>query len=298
MRKIWLIIKREYLTRVRTKAFIVSTVGFPLLSIGIFAASLALATRSTDHTLRIAIVNNLGGMAPQIVTKLKDKLPDGQPIYQVVRTWDRPASDPSVVLGQQIRDGGLDGYLLIPAGILQGKAPAFHTVNPDDYQTTRAVGRAVSFAVVERRLSERGIHVDNLAGVMRNSDLSIVKVTQGGEAEERGQGLVVRLSVVMILYITLVAYGVMTMRSVLEEKTTRIVEILVSSVKPSHLLTGKIMGIAAVGSTQYLIWGLTVGLVSTYGGTVGSALMPGVSPPNLHVPAWCATPAIGMFIFM
>jgi ABC-2 type transport system permease protein len=284
MRKIWLIIKREYLTRVRTKAFIVSTVGFPLLSIGIFVASLALATRTTDHTLRIAIVDNLGGLAPQIVARLKDKLPDGQPIYQVVRTLDRPASDPSAILGQQIRDGGLDGYLLIPFGILQGKAPVFHTVNPDDYQTTRAVGRAVSFAVVERRLSERGIHVDNLAGVMRNSDLSVVKVTQGGEAEERGQGLVVRLSVVMVLYITLVAYGVMTMRSVLEEKTTRIVEILVSSVKPSHLLTGKIVGIAAVGSTQYLIWGLTVGLVSAYGGTVGSALMPGVSPPNLHVP--------------
>jgi ABC-2 type transport system permease protein len=285
MRKIWLVIKREYLSRVRTKAFIFSTVGLPLFSIGVFAASLALATHTTDHTLRIAIVDNLGGLAPRIAARLKDRLPDGQPAYQVVRTWERPAIDPSLELGPQVRDGGLDGFLLIPAGILEGKPAAFHTVNTDDYQTTRAISRAVSFAVVERRLNERGIHVDNLAGVMRNSDLSVVQVTQGGEAEEKGQGLLVRLSIVFVLYITLLAYGVMTMRSVLEEKTTRIVEILVSSVKPSHLLTGKIMGIAAVGTTQYLIWGLTVALFSAYGRAAGSAFMPGASPPSVHVPA-------------
>jgi len=285
MRKIWLVVKREYLTRLRTRAFIVSTVGLPLFSVGIFAISLALAARTTDHTLRIAIVDNQGGLAPQIMARLKDKLPNGQPVYQVVRTWERPAIDPSVGLGQQVRDGGLDGYLLIPTGILQGKAAAFHTVNPDDYQTTRAISRAVSFAVVERRLSEQGIHVDNLASVMRNSELSVMKVPQGGESEEKGEGLRVRLSIVMILYITLLAYGVMTMRSVLEEKTSRIVEILASSVSPSHLLTGKILGIAALGLTQYLIWALTVGIVSTYGARVGSAVMPGASPPNLHVPA-------------
>jgi ABC-2 type transport system permease protein len=286
MHKIWLVIKREYLTRVRTKAFIVSTVGLPLFTVGIFAVALALATSKTDHTLRISIVDNLGGVAPQIAAGLKDKLlPDGRPIYQVVRTWDRPPSDPSLELGRQVRAGQLDGYVLIPRDILESNAAVFHTRNPDDYQTTRAIGRAITFAVVERRLNEQGIHVDNLARVMRSADLSLVKVSERGESEEKGEGLMVRLSIVMILYITLLAYGVMTMRSVLEEKTTRIVEILVSSVKPSHLLTGKILGIAAVGLTQYLIWALTVALVSGYGAAVGSAFMPGASAPSFHVPA-------------
>ena len=66
MRKIWLVIKREYLTRVRTKGFILSTVGLPLFSVGIFALSLGLATRKADHPLRISILDNLGGLAPQI----------------------------------------------------------------------------------------------------------------------------------------------------------------------------------------------------------------------------------------
>ena len=92
MRKIWLVVKREYLTRVRTKGFILSTVGLPLFSVGIFAFTLALATRKADHPLKISILDNLGGLAPQILLGLKEKLPDGQPRFQVVRAWDRPAS--------------------------------------------------------------------------------------------------------------------------------------------------------------------------------------------------------------
>jgi ABC-2 type transport system permease protein len=120
---------------------------------------------------------------------------------------------------------------------------------------------------------------------MRGVELSLVRVTKSGESADEGQGFLVQLSIVMILYITLLVYGVMTMRSVLEEKTTRIVEILASSIKPFHLLSGKILGVAAVGFTQYLIWALTAALVSTYGAAVGAAFRPGVSAPSFHLPA-------------
>jgi ABC-2 type transport system permease protein len=116
-------------------------------------------------------------------------------------------------------------------------------------------------------------------------ELSLVRVTKSGESEDKGQGFLVQLSIVMILYITLLVYGVMTMRSVLEEKTTRIVEILASSIKPFHLLSGKILGVAAVGFTQYLIWALTAALVSSYGAAVGAAFRPGSSAPSFHLPA-------------
>ena len=92
MRKIWLVIKREYLTRVRTKVFILSTVGLPLFSIGIFAFTMALAERKADHPVKISVLDNLGGVAPEIIRSLNEKLPDGQPRFQVVRAWDRPAS--------------------------------------------------------------------------------------------------------------------------------------------------------------------------------------------------------------
>ncbi len=287
MRKIWLVVKREYLTRVRTKGFVLSTVGLPLFSVGIFALTLVLATRKTDHTLKISLLDNLGNLAPQIAAGMKEKLPNGQPSYEIVRVWDRPASEEKArqELNEQIRQGRLDGFLEVPKDILEGKAAAFHTRNPGDFQTTAALGRAVNDAVVERRLSDHGVHLDNLSKFVRGVGISMVKVTEKGESEEKGQTFIVGLVVVMILYITLVVYGVATMRSVVEEKTTRIVEILASSVKPSHLLTGKILGVAAVGFTQYLIWGLSGILLTGYGASMASAMVPGASLPNLHLPA-------------
>jgi ABC-2 type transport system permease protein len=287
MRKIWLVIRREYLTRVRSRGFILATVGLPLFSVGIFAVSMALMTRKTDHALKISVLDNLGGLAPEIAAGLQEKLPNGQPLYQVVSTWDRPESEKKVQeeLDEQIRAGRLDGFLEVPKDVLEGKAATFHSQSPDDFQTNQDISRAVDNAVVARRLSDQGIHIDNLSKVMRSVELSLVRVTKTGEAEEKGEGWLVRISIVMILYITLLAYGVMTMRSVLEEKTTRIVEILASSVKPSYLLGGKILGVAAVGLTQYLIWAVSAALIFGYGAAVGAAFRPGATALSLHLPA-------------
>jgi ABC-2 type transport system permease protein len=115
--------------------------------------------------------------------------------------------------------------------------------------------------------------------------IASMQVTKSGESSDDGQSVLVQLSIVMVLYITLLVYGVMTMRSVLEEKTTRVIEILASSIKPLHLLTGKILGVAAVGATQYLIWMTTAALVSAYGSAVGAAVRPGMSIRSLHIPA-------------
>ena len=286
MRKIWLVIKREYLTRVRTKGFVLSTIGLPILSVGIFAFTIALSNRKADHPLRISILDNLGGLAPRIAMSLKEKLPDGRLRFQLVDSWDRPPDEATVreELTQQVRVGGLDGFLEVPQDVLNKNDAALHTRNGSDFQTDRAIGRAVNNAVIGRRLTDRGVQVDNLDSVMHTVELTVVNVTKHGESEENGQSIIVQFSVVMILYVTLLVYGVMTMRSVLEEKTTRIVEILTSSIKPSHLLTGKILGVAAVGLTQYLIWGCTAGLFSSYGAAVGSALYPGATAPNLHLP--------------
>ncbi len=188
-------------------------------------------------------------------------------------------------MSEQIRRGQLDGFLEVPKDILEGKIATFHSQSPEDFQTNRDINRAIDNAVIARHLSDRGIYVDNLSDVVRGVELSLVRVTRTGEAQEKGQGLLVRLSIVMILYITLLVYGVMTMRSVLEEKTTRIVEILASSVKPSHLLGGKILGVAAVGLTQYLIWTLSAALIFAYGAAVGSAFLPGTSVPSFRLPA-------------
>jgi ABC-2 type transport system permease protein len=249
--------------------------------------SLALATHKTDHPLKISILDDLGGLTPQITLELKDKLPNGKPLYQVVRTWDHPENAAAVrqELGKEVRDGHLDGFLELPKGILSGKEATFHALNTSDFQTNRILNRALTSAVIERRLSERGIHLENASEVMRGVELSLVKITKTGESEETGQSLLVQMFILMLIYFMLVVYGVVTMRSVLEEKTTRIVEMLVSSVKPSHLLAGKILGVAAVGLTQYLIWACTAALISGYGAAMAAAFSPGATAPRFHLPA-------------
>jgi len=304
VRKIWLVIKREYLTRVRTKGFVLSTVGVPLFSVGIFAISLALATRKPNQPLKISVLDHLGGFTPQLLVELTEKLPNGEPRFELVRTRDLSANERSAreELTKEVRDHELDGYLEVPKGILRGEKAIFHTRNSNDYSTLDAIGRAVDNAVIVRRLSDRGIHVDNLNEVTKAVDLAVVKVTKSGESEDSGQGLVLQLGIIMLLYITLLVYGVITTRSVLEEKTTRIVEILASSIKPVYLLAGKILGVAAVGLTQYLIWAFTAGLVSAYGAGMGSAFRPGGGALNFHVPAaYLVYPAVffiaGYFLY-
>jgi len=88
----------------------------------------------------------------------------------------------------------------------------------------------------------------------------------------------------LVLYTTLLVYGLATLRSVLEEKTTRIVEVLVSSLRPFQLLAGKLLGVAAVGFTQYVIWTVSGGLLATYGASVVAAFSPQRAPEKIHIP--------------
>ncbi len=116
-------------------------------------------------------------------------------------------------------------------------------------------------------------------------NVKIIKITKHGEAEEFGQTFIIAVSMAMLLYMTLIMYGVVTMRSVLEEKTSRIVEILASDLSPFQLLTGKILGVAAVAFTQYLIWFACAALLRTYGALAVKTVRPTADFPHIHLPA-------------
>ncbi len=287
MRKLWLVFKREYLTRVRSKAFIISTVAVPLVTVGYFIFIAAIASRHADRTLKIAIVDHTGGLAPSVSKGLAKKLPNGQPEFMVTQAIDRPeAQDPAVRdLLAQVRQGRLDAYLVLPKGTLEGAAAEFHTKNPGDLVRTASLQRALNDAVIAQRLKDRGIDTGDVGKIVRGLDLKMVKVTQQGEAEEKGQTFFTAIIAAMVLYMTMVIYGVSTMRSVLEEKTTRIVEILASSIAPFQLLSGKILGVGAAALTQYLIWTVSGGVLAAYGSTMASTLRPDAPQISIHLPA-------------
>jgi ABC-2 type transport system permease protein len=285
MRKIWLIIKREYVTRVKTKGFVIGTLIVPLLGIGFTALIVFLVGHQSNQALRFAIVDNAGGMAPSVVGSLDAKLPSGQPMFVVTETIDRPASPGAVQddLRAKILSGALDAYLVIPKDLNQ---PAeLHTKNPGNYGLFGPLTAALNQALVEVRLSARGIHLDDVRDIVRSADLQIIKVSKQGESVEKGQTMGVAMALVILLYLSLLMYGIITMRSVLEEKTTRTMEVLISAVHPFELLAGKILGVAGVAFTQFFVWSLSLALLATYGAALAAMAGAGASIASIHVPA-------------
>jgi ABC-2 type transport system permease protein len=284
MRKTWLIIKREYLTGVRTKAFIVTTILLPALGAGLFALILFLVNHQSSQSLRLAIVDEAGGMAPLVAEGLQTKLPNGRPQFNIVQSIERPA-DPAALqesLRSQINARALDAYLLVPQDIKQ--SIELHTRGAGNFALQGTLSNALNRALILKRLSARGIQVD-ASEIGGAADLKVIRVGKNGESVERGQTIGVAIALVILLYASLVAYGILTMRSVLEEKTTRTMEVLVSSVRPFELLAGKIIGVAGMAFTQLAIWGICLGALLTYG-AVMSATMGADSPlASIHVPA-------------
>jgi ABC-2 type transport system permease protein len=284
MHKLWLIIKREYITRVKTKGFVIGTVIVPLIGVGFTFLIVFLIGHQSSQAMRLVIVDEAGGIAPSVESGLQKRLSNGQPQFTMMETIERPSDADAVQkdLRAKINAGALDGYLVIPADLSQ--PVELHTKNSGNFSLLGPISSAVNEAVVQARLSARGIHVDDLEDLVKSPDLQVIKVTKAGESVEKGQTIGIAIALVILLYMSLLMYGVITMRSVLEEKTTRTMEVLISAVTPSQLLAGKILGVAGVAITQFLIWGATVVLLGSYG--VAMAAMGGAKSimSSIHVP--------------
>jgi len=299
MPKLWFVVKREYLTRVLTKGFIISTVAIPALIIGVIVFQFFVAEKQPALTQTITIVDEAGQLGDLIESFLaRQKLPDGKPAFSVVQIQEQPR-DPKELrarLTARTRTHRLSGYLWIPRGILSGEKPQFVVRNPGAFMTLETINEAVREAVISRLLKSRGVSVQNLSTLLHSADVRLIHLTSEGESEEKGQIYAVAIGMATILYGSLLMYGITTMRSVLEEKTTRIMEILISSIRPFELLAGKILGVAAVGLTQFLIWAISAGLLTAYGLSVAKVASPSDSGFKVHLPP--ALLAFGVLYFI
>lgn len=285
MHKLWLIIKREYITRVKTKGFVLGTLIVPLIGVGFTFLIVFLIGHQSSQAMRLSIVDEAGGIAPSIAASLQGKMVEGKPQFSIVQLIDKPA-DPDATqndLRGKINTGALDGYLLVPADL--GKTVELHTKNSGNFSLLGPIISAVNEAVVQARLGARGVHIDDVKDLVKSADFQVIKVSKGGESVEKGQTIGIAIALVVLLYMSLLMYGIVTMRSVLEEKTTRTMEVLISTVTPSQLLAGKILGVAGVAITQFLIWGATVVLLGSYGAALAAMGGTGAVLSGIHVPA-------------
>jgi ABC-2 type transport system permease protein len=282
MRKLWLVIRREYRLRVRTRTFILSTVGLPALMICAFVIPTYFASRHVGHTLRIAIVDQVGGLGRSMASRLQmQKLPNGKPQFDIVDVLERPAENGSAMrqLRDKVRAGSLSGYLLLPSNLLKNGSAEFYTHNPGDFTLISTLESAITRVAVGGRLAADKVHISDIDALLARAKVGVVQINDKGEKREKGQTFTAAILLAIILYTSLLMYGITTMRSIQEEKSTRIMEILLSSVRPFQLLAGKILGVGAVGFTQYLIWALAGAAVVGYGAQMFSVF----SATGFHV---------------
>ncbi|MEP7274196.1 MAG: ABC transporter permease [Acidobacteriota bacterium] len=283
MDKVLAIIKREYMTRVRSKGFIIGTILSPLIMSSFVLIPVLMARGSSRNELHLVVLDQTSDAAlitriDQLLNQENAKADRYTVTYEVVPTGESlEARMPS--LNERIKKDEIAGYLVLPRDVLTRDEVAFHAKNVSDFSNRRRIENALNGAIVERRLTTAGINPDQVKSLTREVDLTIVN--QQGQSE-RGQTFILAYALLMILYITILVYGMMVLRGVIEEKQSRIVEVLLSSVKPFQLMLGKLVGIGLVGLTQYTIWALSVFLISGFATaqmvSTGSFQIPHISP--------------------
>ena len=241
MNKIGLVIKREYLTRVRNRTFILTTILMPLLIVLFIAGTVYVSVKGKE-TLKIAVLDENG--------YFKNNLKNAN---------DISVEFPAGVDTSNYIDKGYTALLSIPN--FNGTEKTSYYIRSRKaigVGTKDAIEEKINAAIEDNMLQNVGIRKNELDSIHVRSQFAELKPLQeeGNKVEESNQGLAYGIGYTsgILIYITMLIYGMMVLRGVMEEKTNRIAEVIVSSVKPFELMMGKIIGIGAVGLTQFAMW--------------------------------------------
>jgi ABC-2 type transport system permease protein len=246
MRKIWAIVRREFVERVRTRWFWVGALLGPVLFGVVFFFSGQLGRGG--GLKRIAIVD---ATATQVGARIAEQL--GRSGNWATEVPAAPGAIDS--LTAQVRAKRLDGFLIVTDAALDSGKVEYRGANA--FAGKGALQRPVGEALTVVRLQRAGVDPQLVARAsipLRLETCKISRATTCGESAAQSFSLAYFMGI--ILYTAILLYGINVMSSVLEEKTTRIVEVLVSSLRPFQLLLGKVLGVGAVSIFQFLIWGV------------------------------------------
>jgi ABC-2 type transport system permease protein len=251
----------EYLERIKSKAFIVSLFLMPVIMLGVGFLPTMLATRPDTATKSIGVVDQQGTFLEPLSRSLEEryKLPDGRPNYllrAIPVTGEKSVAQTiheadSLALAEEI-----EGYLFIPAAGGADTALEYRSGNLGNIRITERLTGAVRDIVTERRLRERGLNPSLVKELTSPVGLKTIRLSKTGEARESGfeQAFFTSYIFMMMLFFLVMTSGQLLVRSILEEKSNRVVEILLSSCSARDLMTGKILGLSGLGLTQMALW--------------------------------------------
>lgn len=310
MKKLWVIVKREYLQRIRTKGFIISCVIGPILMVSFMVLPGLLLRISRGEATKVAVVDLTGKLyegvresiltnrererdedAPQAEAASGTPTPDneaqlrqaanvvGATRYEVeqVKADNRPLEEIKNELNARVRKGELGVYIVLPENILEEGRAEYYGRNVTDVITTSQLRHSLNRAVVEQRLRDANIDQNRVRRLSQEIRMETTKVSEGGLVRDSGGGFGLAMFIGLFIYTAILMYGQVILSAVVEEKTTRISEVLFSSVRPFYLIMGKLIGVSLVAITQYAIWAVAFGLFALYG--VGMLAARGMEVP-------------------
>ena len=266
MHNIFLFARREYLETVRKKSFIVMTILLPALMFGFTVLPSMIASKKSGEAQKIVIAS----LDQQFANDVRDKMlasptqekPSKRREERVPRGFDiqidtNVSPSEEAALTQKVNAHEIDGYLWAPADALAQRKFSFRARTSSDFDTQGALGSAVREALLRQSMRKRGANADEITDALRPIDIDTKKIENGKVSESGGLAMFFTALLLMImLYVTILMYSMSVMRSVLEEKNSRIFEVLLSTATPKELMAGKILGAAGVGLTQIAIWTL------------------------------------------
>jgi len=309
MRKLLAVVKREYIQRLRSRMFLLVTVLGPVV-VSLFAVAPALVLSiKAGGPVRIAVVDQTGKLYQSLYESVMEhagtpeptpnqmnagalnknaserfeqvgKQPEGSYELEEVRPGGRSLDEITKELDRRVLAKELDGYLILPANLLDDGKPEYFGSNTGDFFTKTFLQDALSRAVRQQRLAEANIDAKIVQELSAPVQLDTMKVSATGTGvRDSGEGFALVFGAGFIMYLTILMYGQMILGAVIEEKETRIAEVLFSSVKPFTLMMGKLVGVSLLALSQLAIWGLAFAAFALYGaGLLGER---GVA---LHVP--------------
>lgn len=273
MNKILIVLKSEFLRRVRSKWFVIVTILAPIFMLALFAvpAIVGIMTARGDQRT-IAVVDETDVLLPMLLAEQVDGL-----------TFVDAATLVDSVRGA-VLSGRYDGYLHLPASLAAGEGNAtYYSATGGGLTLEPRLEHLLDRIVEQHRLAMSQAPPEVLQIIRTNVPVRMVKLTEEGEAaDSAGFSTVVGYLMGFIIYIAMFIYGAYVMHGVLEEKQSRVVEIVISTVRPFQLLMGKVLGIGLMGLVQMALWSIFFLVLSFFAGSILALFL---NPADLSLPA-------------
>jgi len=260
MHKFYAIVMREFRDQVKKKSFIISTLLTPvIMGIMIFLPSI-LASGQKDEGATFAFVDAGADVADRFREMMTDTLSTGEPLYNIIvfNTDQNNLPELRNVLDSLTQKDSLDFYLVVDSTLYTNERAEYHAKSFGAIKRVGRMERSLTRIVIGSRLKAKGLSENDAGDILANVDLAYSRLGGTDESQSAKEAFLGEylgtLLFIMIMFGTVFGYGQQLMRIVLEEKSSKVIEVLVSSVTPFQLMMGKILGLASVTILQVALW--------------------------------------------